>query len=186
MSNPNLQAIATVILEFGGYLARTPEAHRRGYIERAEKALNEFTVTEIQNAAEELADQPTWPRMSRIPFDVAKIARMRRARRQMDEAPSPDQCGFCDGDGWVSVLHLWHAIEVIQKGGQPQTPYTCVVCCTCQAGRRRRDQMISRKEKPITYNPERHERVRGDVMLVDQWREAISRLQQRIWNGGLQ
>lgn len=40
--------------------------------------------------------------------------------------------------------------------------------------------MISRKEKPITYHPDRHERVRGDTMLVNQWREAVNRLQSSV------
>lgn len=174
MQYPNLQLVAGVILEFGRYLANTPESQRGTYMQRAERALEGLASHEIESAAEEIADRPTWPRLSRLPFEVAKRARVRQAARMLDEAPDADRCGFCDGDGWVQVLHLWHAAEVLSGGGDPQTPYTCVVCCTCQAGYKNRERLTLNKRKPIVYDPHRHWQVRSDVSLREQWDSAIA------------
>lgn len=182
MSYPRLEAISSVILEFERFLRAISESSRKRYCERAEKVLQPYTLSEVEVAAEKLLHHQPWPKMSYLPWAIAEKAKELRLTVESADTPSADNCKLCDGDGWVTILHTAHAIEELRHGRTPNTPYTCVVCCTCKLGKWRVRQILARNDgtKPIIYDPRRHVRRTFEKTLRAQWDEVVEKLRKRM------
>ena len=182
MNYPKLQAIAAVFLEYGDYLKRFSDERRKRYCKRAENVLERFTLSEVEDAAEKIFLQQPWPKLSYLPWCVAQRAEQLRTLNEFRDRPSPENCNLCDGDGLVTILHTAHALTELRQGREPMTPYTCVVCCTCRAGKWQANQILIRepRSRPVVFDPRRHVRVTLEKTLRDQWREVVERLKAKV------
>jgi len=187
---PNLALVASFFPDFEKWLERAGNPTR--YMQEAEAELEKLPRTAIERACKAMLKEEH-PRASKVPFEVARIARKissameaKRWRRIAGTEDDVVKCRLCQDTGYVDVLHPGTVAQTLKTRTLPSFPYTAVVACTCEKGQsifeadRRAEARFKRDLVP--YDARRHViRVVG-VLPMDQYRDLLRGLNSE-WPG---
>ena len=177
---PNLALVASFFPDFEKWLERAGNPTR--YMQEAEGELEKLPRAAIERACKAVL-KDEHPRASKVPFEVAKLARRiaasMEAMRWQRIAGTDDsvKCPVCRDTGYVDILHPQTVVQVLKTRMLPSFPYTACVACTCAKGQlivERDRQAEPRFRRNIaTYDPKQHVRREVGVLPMDQYRQLL-------------
>ena len=186
---PNLALVASFFPDFEKWLERAGNPTR--YMQEAEGELEKLPRAAIERACKAVL-KDEHPRASKVPFEVAKLARRiaasMEAMRWQRIAGTDDsvKCPVCRDTGYVDILHPQTVVQVLKTRMLPSFPYTAVVACNCLKGQAVLD--ADRRAEPrfkrglVAYDARRHVLREVGVLPMDQYRALLEGSRAR-WSG---
>lgn len=189
---PNLAFVASYFPDFEKWLERVGTPSR--YMQEAESELAKLPSVAIERACKKLM-RDELPRMAKLPFEVARIARRiaaaieARKWQRLTEGEGAVACKLCDDTGYVNILDPGTVERVLQTGNLPAFPYEAVVACKCASGQiileRNRMAAPEHRRNIGQYDEQRHVLREIGTLPMDQYRGLLGgEAMKAQWKGG--
>jgi len=177
---PSLALVASYFPDFEKWLERAGSPTK--YMQEAEGELAKMPSLAIERACRKLMREDM-PRTSRLPFEVARLARRIAAAMEVSrwknlaDGQETTRCKLCQDTGYVNVLNPETVAETLRTRELPTFPYEAVVFCSCGKGRILKDtddraEPRIRRGLPV-YDPKRHVLRECGVLPMDQYRAIL-------------
>lgn len=177
---PVLALVASYFPELEKWLERAGNPTK--YMEEAETELAKIPQSAVEKACKTLMREEV-PRVSRLPFEVARVARKIASRieatkwQSIADGQETQRCRLCRDTGYVDILHPDTVAETLRTGKPPPFPYDAVALCTCPKGVAIKEANLradrQHRRNIATYDPKRHVlRVVG-ILPMDQYQQLL-------------